>query len=67
MSLHQVDGQICGREYCVVAPLIIHTKDRKKAYPKIIVDGLNKANGEAIRFRSKDNAERHILNMGLGR
>lgn len=65
MALNQVDGQIAGRDYCVVKPTIIHVIDKKKAYPKIIVDGLNKANGEAIRFRNKDNAERHVRNMGL--
>lgn len=65
MGLSHVDGQIAGRDYCVVKPHIVHAQDKKKAYPKIIVDGLNKTNGEGIRFRSLDNAERHIRNMGL--
>ena len=61
------DELICGRPFKVVKP-IIHPKTvykGKKPYNKIVVEGVNHPKGKPIRFKSRDNAERHIRNMGL--
>jgi hypothetical protein len=63
--LKNVVGQICGRDYDVVLPHIIHIKDKKRADNRVHVDGLNKADGSFIRFKSLAKAERHIRNMRL--
>ena len=57
--------KVCGREYTVHSPRIIHAGDRRKAGNRVHVEGLNKANGEPIRFKSTERAERHIRNMRL--
>lgn len=59
--------EICGREYTVHHPRIVHTKDKRKAGNRVHVNGLNKANGDPIRFKSVQKAERHILNMRLAK
>lgn len=56
-------ASICGREYEVKAPMIKHEKDRRKAKPRILVQGSNRADGSPIRFKSTARAERHLKNM----
>lgn len=62
-----MDNEICGREYEVIQPIIKHIADRRKAGNKIIVEGINKADGSPIRFKSQERAMRHIRNMRLER
>lgn len=58
---------ICGRDYEVIPPTIKHAADRRKAGNRIVVEGINKANGEPIRFKSQERAFHHIQNMRLER
>jgi hypothetical protein len=65
--LKNVVGTACGRDYDVVLPCIMHLKDKKRAQSRIHVDGLVKADGTHIRFKSRVKAERHIRNMRLAK
>jgi hypothetical protein len=67
MTLKHTTGQICGRDYDVALPCIIHLKDKKRAQSRIHVDGLVKADGTHIRFKSRVKAERYIRNMRLAK
>lgn len=60
-----MSNMICGRMYQVVMPTIKHTADRKRSRNRVLVEGLNKADGRPIRFKSTERAERHIRNMRL--
>lgn len=57
--------KICNGDYQIKSPRIIHERDRKKAGNRIHVQGINKADGTPIRFKSLERAERHIRNMHL--
>ncbi len=65
----KVMGQICGRDYQRIPMRYIHERDaiknRHNYGSKIIGDGLLKADGTHIRFRSYDSAKRHIKNFRL--
>lgn len=61
------DNTICGRDYEVVQPTILHAKDKRKAGNRIIVEGINHPKGEPIRFKSQERARHHIQNMRLER
>lgn len=56
---------ICSRDYEVVQPIIKHIADNCKAGNRIHVRGINKRDGNPIRFKSKERALRHIQNMRL--
>lgn len=60
-------GQLCGRDFKVIKPTILHARDKKKAYNRVVVEGVNHPKGLPIRFKSHDRAERHMLNMHLTR
>ena len=57
--------QVCGRNYQVVEHHVVHSKDLRKARNRVHVEGLTKADGGPIRFKSVEKAERHIRNMRL--
>lgn len=57
--------QVCGRDYKIVEPVIKHTANHRRAKARVHVQGLVKADGRPIRFKSVAKAERHIRNMRL--
>lgn len=75
--MQQGEGLICGREYHIVEPTIIHKNDRGtenrgykgnlKPKTRFLVDGISHPKGLPIRFKSRERAERHIRNMGQDR
>ena len=63
--------QICGRGFTTTKPgkegkLPVYSR-ANKPYGRILVEGINRKNGEPVRFKSKLAAERHIRNMRLAR
>jgi len=72
-GLEHSDGKVCGRDF-VSSPYLKtsnaeknakNLKFRRKPQGRILVEGLHRADGTHIRFKSLEKAERHIKNMGL--
>lgn len=67
-----MSDKICGRDFITSPPQLDPNglknartaKFRKKPQGRILVEGLNKADGTHIRFKSLKRAENHIKNMG---
>jgi hypothetical protein len=70
--------EICGLPYTVAQPKKPQWGNHRKVAirggarpqtpkPRFIVQGCVHKNGQPIRFKSLDNAERHIKTMGLGK
>jgi len=70
-SVESNDGMILGRYYISKPPIMTksaHKNHRlanfyKKPQGRILVQGLHKADGTHIRFKSLQRAENHIRNM----
>lgn len=66
-------NMICGRSYTVSPPQKPKWRSKRvgvrqpEPKPRFLVDGITHKNGALIRFRSLENAERHIRTMKLAK
>jgi hypothetical protein len=66
-AINHEEQTIYGRPFTIHQPTILkHVKyGKRKPAPRFHVDGINKADGKPVRFKSLVKAERHMKNFGL--